>query len=290
MIGTTSRIQELWQKALSLSSLEPGQGYDDIGYALCNIVTQPRLLAESVAVLEQLEKDAPGILESLHHISFQSELLHEKSYADKIISTDVTAPIENILATYGYGFTYQKIARLEAGFLPLNGARICYIGPSTIPFSALAIHQETRGEVIWFDSAPERVHIGASICRKLEEAGIIEQNAITICLYRNINDITEALTTWGAPDLCSSFFDDTDMDTAMLAECLLQAGCKRFLRATTHGMAQILYPPMPELLHPGLRFVKGYIPPHVTDDLSDKGWEKSENLSFMSLALFEPSI
>lgn len=195
------KLRDLRDQALSLKSLKPGEGYDALGFALCDIVAQTNInYSERQAFFSYLDTEYPGLVRDLQQISIQSEVeldrFHAKRILDRLKDVQVrekiwSLPIANrlpeILHEYPHGWIYartQEVIRLLKTLPDQerfdNKGTFFIVGRSNLPLTALGFHLTTGCPVVWFDPYKDSEDVAHEFIEEVEILGLLKPGDIHI--------------------------------------------------------------------------------------------------------------
>lgn len=297
------KLRDIRDQTLSLPSLAPGEGYDSLGFALCDIVGQTKMnYVERQAFFSYLDTDYPGLIEDLQDISIRSEIELDRHHArkilgrlkdpavrEKILSLSVDDRLPEILHEYPHGWIYARtheVIRLLESLpvkAPLSG-NFYIIGRSNLPLDALGFHLTTGCAVTWLDPYEDSTKIAADFIQELEEFGLIKSGAIKIdALNQDKPDL------FSKDGLAVMILDDDMMDDRIFQQAFGKS--LPIITVEPIGMAELLYPYSPEL-RPGkhLYEYKGAaLAQHALDEpVNGEMYECDSTDMFLSLKLYKP--
>lgn len=274
MNSEVNELSNIYQSAVALPSLRPGEGYDDIGRAMCEFVLRPRTLDESNDIISKAVNQVPNFLSRIQDISMTSELLHEEAHSEKFLKGTYTN-FEELEEAYGYDWPMGK-AKAELSIAPLKpDSLIWYFCRGTVPFTAIAMKKLLPDlKVSWIDNDPSRLQTMRGFLDTLRDFGDIQ-----------IESLERADFEGKKPDI--AYLVSSHFQAADIYNHLHKIGCEYICLNGAEGMCQIMYPGFPDFNSiKGYEFVRGLTPHHMTGPLQE-GFKHSDDLSFLSLALFK---
>lgn len=235
-------------RAMSLPSLRPGEGYDPLGFRLCEIVSGLNLgLSEAEALFLEMNARDKNLLYDLQDISVRSEMEMERQQAEKIIRRlENRAEREQILSLppqerwaallrdYPYAWAVSRatetIRLLRTHDQAFILSSMIYAGRSMLPISALGMHFLTGASITWFDAHDDSRHVAADFIHGLEELGILPSQSFRLSAYYPLEESTQVVVILD--------------DALMQPEIYARGAHSRSLLVMSEpmGLARLLYP------------------------------------------------
>lgn len=269
----THKILSLYEQAMALESLASGQGFDAIGRAFCDFLIQPRKTADSLKILESACNKYPNFITDFQRISHESEHLHEKFHADKLLN-GTYQKLDELKDAYGYSWIGGK-ARAELALIPdIPYAKVDYYCGAMVPFSVMALRDlRPDMDITLVDNDRERLIYSRRVLDSDEAYRGIKTRYIDL----DNPEITYA-------DM--SFLIGARFQSSVIFDLLHKARVESVALNGCEGLCVLMYPALIDVNRViGYAFDKGFTPLHKRDDLR-KGFTHSKDLSYLSLAAF----
>jgi hypothetical protein len=261
----------LYEQAMALDTLEPRKGFDDIGRAFCALLLKKRTHEEVKAILDIAMAKYPNFISDFQRISFESEHLHEKWHADKLLNGEYET-LDDLKEAYGYSWIEGK-ARAELAQIPdIEGAKVHYYCGAMVPFSVMAL-LDLRDDldITLIDDDKDRLIYSRKVLDSEERYCDIRTEYVDLS-QPQIKEADIAFLI-GARFQCSEIFD-----------ALFKSGCKHIVINGCEGLSILMYPPLINMKDlQGYELVKGYTPLHVNDVLRPN-FKALSDLSYLSMA------
>lgn len=254
------KLRDIRDQAKSLKSLKPGEGYDPLGFALCDIVAQTKMnYAEREAFFSYLDTEYPGLVQDLQQISIQSEVeldrfhakkildrLKDRNVRQKILSLPVADRLPEILHEYPHGWIYgrtQEVVRLLKS-LPDSGgfdnkSTFFIVGRSNLPLDALGLHLATEYKVVWFDPYADSRKIAHDFIKELEDFGLLKPGGVIMRQDRKLDK-----RIYDCKDRVALMILDDSFMNAELFQMAADATIP-IITVDPLGLSQLLYPYSP---------------------------------------------